>query len=653
MKMKQKQRARSSVRAKQNVKLLIIGGASIALIGIVAFFIFSYLNFGITKTAKAATNITGVINSYLRVTAFNSGLRRFTADNLSGNIADFAVGKTVMIYQVKGATISTSNNSTYGTVSAYNNAGNYEFAVVSARTGTGPYTITFAAIVNSYTVADMVQLISVPVYTDATLTGNVTAVPWSASTGRGGVVAMQVANDLTLGANINVSGQGFAGGIADGSDGDCPDNSTYRSTSDDYGAKGEGITSSAYLYAIGAQVNGGGGGNPHNAGGGGGSNSTYGGNGGQGFQPGGGCVVVNAGGIGGKKIVYSSLTNKVFFGGGGGSGQQNNDEASDGGNGGGIIVIRAKNVKSTCGGTYGFIADGSNAGNSGGGDGAGGGGGGGSIVLDIKNYILTCNITVRANGGSGGNVNHADSHGGGGGAGVGITMETTPTTNARVAIASVIGTNGKDCLTCSTASGTPAESPTTSKIAISSIPGTLAALPIKLLSFTGDVVDDGVALDWSTAMEENNDYFTIERSLDGTTFDSIVSVPGAGNSKTRLDYTTTDKNVFTAITYYRLKQTDYDGKFTYSKIIYVDTHELEKEHVVVYPNPASDILNIVNPKDTPVSIRMTNDQLVVVFEKRDAQRETKLDVSAFKNGMYMLETVSEGKKKSHKIFIQH
>ena len=656
MKLKARQTPRPTVTTKLSTKLIIIGSV-FAVAGIIIAGIIFYLNVGVPFTAKAATsNISGVINSYLRVTSISS--RTFTADNLSGSIADFAVGKTIMIYQAKGANIDNSNTSSYGTISSLNNAGYYEFAVVSAQSGSGPYSITVTSLTNSYTASDYVQLISVPSYTDATVTGTITATPWSATSGRGGVVAFQVSNILTLDASVNVTGQGFAGGASGGSNGDCPDNTTYKSTSNDFAAKGEGVSTDGSLYARGAQGNGGGGGNPHNAGGGAGSNHTYGGNGGQGYQPGGSCAIANAGGIGGKAFTYSSLTNRIFFGGGGGSGQQNNNLASSGANGGGLIVIRAKTVKSTCTGTYGFIADGANAANTGGNDGAGGGGGGGAIVLDINNYSLTCGIIARANGGNGGNVTDAASHGGGAGGGVGIIMETNPTSNANVTIQSTVGTTGKDCASCTSNTATPAGTPAASRMSITSIPGTgIITLPVKLLYFSGVVADNAVNLSWATATEENNDYFTIERSSDGITFDSILYEKGADNSTKEIRYSATDKTVRTPVTYYRLKQTDLDKKYTYSNVIYVDTKTIkgsdEGGSISIYPNPASDKLNIVVTGNNTTAVKMTSSSGKVVYTNTFNETELQVDVTAMETGIYILEVSSGHEKKTEKLIVRH
>lgn len=92
------------------------------------------------------------------------------------------------------------------------------------------------------------------------------------------------------------------------------------------------------------------------------------------------------------------------------------------------------------------------------------------------------------------------------------------------------------------------------------------SLPIELLSFSVSINDKANTLKWTTATELDNDYFTLEKSKDGIEFEIFEMVEGAGNSLSRLDYQIDDATPFQT-TYYRLKQTDFDGKFTYSNII--------------------------------------------------------------------------------------
>ena len=95
-------------------------------------------------------------------------------------------------------------------------------------------------------------------------------------------------------------------------------------------------------------------------------------------------------------------------------------------------------------------------------------------------------------------------------------------------------------------------------------------LPIELLYFKGSVYNSDNILHWSTASEDNNDYFTIEKTKDGIDWEIVTRESGAGNSSNQLYYSSVDENVESIINYYRLKQTDYDGRFKYSDIISID-----------------------------------------------------------------------------------
>ena len=114
------------------------------------------------------------------------------------------------------------------------------------------------------------------------------------------------------------------------------------------------------------------------------------------------------------------------------------------------------------------------------------------------------------------------------------------------------------------------------------------ALPIELLSFTATPFNNQVNLNWSTATEINNDYFTIERSQDGVHFESILTKKGAGNSTTTLTYRAEDKAPYEGISYYRLKQTDLDGQYSYSMIRSVDINATTPILITHYPNPIAE-----------------------------------------------------------------
>lgn len=105
-----------------------------------------------------------------------------------------------------------------------------------------------------------------------------------------------------------------------------------------------------------------------------------------------------------------------------------------------------------------------------------------------------------------------------------------------------------------------------------------STLPIELVSFTGRKVDENkVALDWATASERDNDYFTVYRSKDAQDWTAIDSVNGAGNSTSMLYYSLVDEHPMSGLNYYHLRQTDFDGAFTTSPVValqFNDTSEL-------------------------------------------------------------------------------
>jgi hypothetical protein len=116
-------------------------------------------------------------------------------------------------------------------------------------------------------------------------------------------------------------------------------------------------------------------------------------------------------------------------------------------------------------------------------------------------------------------------------------------------------------------------------------PPTTSPLPIELISFTSKCSSNNViSLNWNTATENNNAYFNIEKSSNATTWETITKIKGAGNSNKQLQYIFNDKNPANKEQYYRLKQTDFDGKYTYSDMINVNCSNA-KNIISVFPNP--------------------------------------------------------------------
>ena len=100
-----------------------------------------------------------------------------------------------------------------------------------------------------------------------------------------------------------------------------------------------------------------------------------------------------------------------------------------------------------------------------------------------------------------------------------------------------------------------------------------SALPISLLYFKGENNGDNNRLYWSTASEYNNDYFTLEKTVDGVYFHNIMTIKGGGTTKNQIYYEVYDNNVIDGINYYVLRQTDYDGRFKRSDILSIDNRK--------------------------------------------------------------------------------
>ena len=152
------------------------------------------------------STISGVINLYTPVSAIDS--LGCNAAIVVSNTLGFTAGDRVLIIQMKGASIDTTNTPGFGSIIDLGNAGNYEFANIVNINGD---TIILARKLNrTYTISGLVQLIKAPQYTDVDIVGALTAEPWNGATG--GVLVFEATGTVTMNANIDVSGLGFRGG---------------------------------------------------------------------------------------------------------------------------------------------------------------------------------------------------------------------------------------------------------------------------------------------------------------------------------------------------------------------------------------------------------------------------------------------------------
>src|SRR4051812_8854033 len=155
-----------------------------------------------TISSSQTTNISGVINSYTSV----SGIYCNSVD--VNSTTGFSIGSRVMLIQMKGVTVNQTNTPSFGAIINYNNCGNYEMATIDSISGNTIYFIN--AILRTYSINDLVQLISVPNYTNVNVIAPLTCLSWNGSTG--GVLAFEASGNVNLNAAINASGCGFKGG---------------------------------------------------------------------------------------------------------------------------------------------------------------------------------------------------------------------------------------------------------------------------------------------------------------------------------------------------------------------------------------------------------------------------------------------------------
>jgi hypothetical protein len=112
-------------------------------------------------------------------------------------------------------------------------------------------------------------------------------------------------------------------------------------------------------------------------------------------------------------------------------------------------------------------------------------------------------------------------------------------------------------------------------------------LPVSLISFEAQLEDEAVQLSWHTASETNNDYFTIQKTRDGISFEDVATVDGAGTTTGLHSYAAADHSPYAGTSYYRLKQTDYDGTTTYYGMEQINVNGTQSSSLSVFPNPSN------------------------------------------------------------------
>lgn len=168
-------------------------------------------------------------------------------------------------------------------------------------------------------------------------------------------------------------------------------------------------------------------------------------------------------------------------------------------------------------------------------------------------------------------------------------------------------------------------------------------LPIRLVSFNVTSEDERtVKLEWETVSELNNAFFTVERSLDGYNWETVKTIEGAGDSSSKLYYSTVDENPYSGLSFYRLKQTDIDGKSEYSSVRAVNLKTLESNRLKIYPNPTNNQVNIIGEKFQLDEIIIFNSagqnvsSLTTITQPNE--KTITIDLSSLSKGIYFIKT---------------
>lgn len=119
-----------------------------------------------------------------------------------------------------------------------------------------------------------------------------------------------------------------------------------------------------------------------------------------------------------------------------------------------------------------------------------------------------------------------------------------------------------------------------------------SVLPLIFSKFSVDDNNSNAVLNWATLLETQNDYFEVEKSENGNDFTSIGKVNKNGTTTQSANYSYIDQNVISEIAYYRIKQVDIDGKFTYSNILRFKSKKNTNRQITIFPNPVQSKINI-------------------------------------------------------------
>ena len=190
---------------------------------------------------------------------------------------------------------------------------------------------------------------------------------------------------------------------------------------------------------------------------------------------------------------------------------------------------------------------------------------------------------------------------------------------------------------------------------VSGTPCATLTLPIELISFNAAPDNGEVELTWTTASEINNDYFTIERSTDGISWEGIKQVDGSENSNVILNYSAVDENPYPGVSYYRLKQTDFNGATSHSNSVAVSLASIQI--ISAYPNPSDGEISFIisSEFEDALAVRITDTKGALVkqidFEVTRGSNTLSMDMSQYISGNYIISLYLHKNQVSQKHFV--
>ena len=185
--------------------------------------------------------------------------------------------------------------------------------------------------------------------------------------------------------------------------------------------------------------------------------------------------------------------------------------------------------------------------------------------------------------------------------------------------------------------------------------GTCSVLPITWLSFSGILQNGKTILNWTLAKEQNNKEFIIERSNDGIQWTKLFTVLSKGNTSSQSYYNASDTKPVTGINFYRIKQVDHDGRFTYSTILKIEVAK-DGTSFIVHPNPANDILNyelLNSGNEVNILFKLYSTECKLLKQLHVNNKYGSFSVKDLPAGIYLLTiTNNMGKVENKRIVLQ-